>query len=119
MGINSYTVVNSLAAAVAKQYVVAGPVALQTGVAIPIIGAPTLATQLEIYGYVSIGSNTIPVANAGSFWVSSDSTGLRTTDQILAGGKIVYRPPGGTSFDLAGIRVLGTTGDNVYIKYLS
>jgi len=119
MGINSYTVVNLLEAAAAKNYVVVGPVNLTTGVPVRLNATPLLVTQVEIYGYLSIGANTIPVPNAGPCWVTADAAGLSALEPLPAGGRILYKPPGGTSFDLFNLNVLGTTGDKVYFKYLA
>ena len=116
MGINSYTVVNLIAAAAAKQYVVAGPINFQAGTAVPLSATPQKVTQLEIYGYKSIGTNTIPVPNTSAGWAGVGANGL--TDTIAAGGKVLLKPFGGTSFDLSNVYVLGSAGDSVYIKYL-
>jgi len=117
MGINSYTVVNLITSAAAKQYVAEGPVNLTTGTPVRLSATSRLVTQVEIYGYSSIGMNTIPVANAGACLVDAAGSGLFET--LPAGGKIVFKPPGGTALDLFNLTILGTTGDKVYFKYLA
>jgi hypothetical protein len=116
MGINSYTVVNAIAAAVPKQYVVAGPINLVTNTPVPLSSVSQPVTHLEVYGYQSVGANTLPVANAASCWISSGGT--PAVDPVPAGDKLVYGLPGGTRFDLKDLSVLGTTGDRVFLKYL-
>jgi hypothetical protein len=118
MGINSYTVVNSIAAAIAKQYVVEGPFALTTGLQIQFGAALRRATEIQIYGYRSIGSNTQPLPNGASCLISSNGTNAFLLETVPAGGVYSVKAPPGTCFELSYIYVLGTTGDNVFIKYL-
>lgn len=118
MGINSYTVVNSVAAAVPKQYVVEGPFPLTTGLQIQFGITPRRVTEIQIYGYRSIGTNTIPVPNGASALISSNGVNAMLLETLPAGGVFVLQPPPGTSIESTNIFVLGTTGDNIYIKYL-
>jgi hypothetical protein len=94
----------------------AGPINLVTGTLVPLSDASQFVTQLEVYGYQSVGSNTLPVPNGAAAYVSSG--GGPPADPVPAGGQMVYSPPGGTRFDLKDLSVLGTTGDRVFLKYL-
>ena len=116
MGINSYTVVNLIGTATAKTYVVEGPVNLTTGTLVPLSSVSLPVTALEIYGYQSVGANTLPVANAAAAFVSMG--GGPPIDQVPAGGVLSYAQMG-ARFDLKDLSILGTTGDRVFLKYLT
>jgi hypothetical protein len=117
MGINSYTVVNWIGAAAAKQYVIEGPFALTTGVQVQIGSTQRRATEVQLYGYRSIGTNTIPVPNGAAALISI-GVGAMPIEPLPAGGVFILQPGLGTAIELSSIFVLGTTGDSVYIKYL-
>jgi len=116
MGINSYTVVNWIGAAVAKQYVIEGPFALTTGTRVQLGSTSRRATEVQVYGYQSIGSNTIPLANGAAALLSGSAGSM--VDSVPAGGMLLIKPQLGSSIDVSSIYALGTTGDSVYIKYL-
>jgi hypothetical protein len=118
MGINSYTVVNSIAAAVAKQYVVEGPFPLTTGLQIQFGITPRRVTEIQVYGYRSIGFNTLPVPNGAAAMVSSNGINASLVETLPAGGSFILQPGPGTAIESTNIFVLGTSGDSVYIKYL-
>jgi hypothetical protein len=118
VGINSYTVVNWIGAAAAKQYVVEGPFALTTGLQIQFGITPKRVTEVQIYGFRSIGTNTQPVPNGAAALISSNGANAMLVETLPAGGVFVLQPGPGIALELTNIFVLGTTGDSVYIKYL-
>lgn len=118
MGINSYTVVNAIGSATAKQYIVEGPYALTTGLQVQFGIALRRVTEVTLYGYRNVGFNTIPVANTASALVSGNGINAALVETLPAGGSFILQPPLGTSIELSYIYVLGTTGDSVFIKYL-
>jgi hypothetical protein len=118
MGINSYTVVNWIGAATAKQYVIEGPFNLTTGTRVQLGATSRRATEVQIYGYQSIGSNTIPLANAASCLISINGSPAMLVETLPAGGIFTIQPGSGTAIDLSNLFVQGTTGDSVYLKYL-
>jgi hypothetical protein len=112
MGINSFRVVNSITYAEAKSYQTLGVIVL--GAAQPLSATDLYATQVELYGYKTVGG-TAPVNNTGN--VLTGSNGVMT-DTVTPGAKVTLTAPLGGKINLKEIFVSGTGPDGVYVRYL-
>ena len=115
MGINSFSPANPMGAAIAKQAVMIGPVALGPGLSVPISATDLWVTQATFYGYSSATQNGPPVNNASNIAVGPTGGVI---DVVVPGGSVTYAPAPGTRFNLKDIVAAGPGTTAVMVSYL-
>jgi hypothetical protein len=114
MGINSYTIVNRIEAAVAKP--VEGTLVTGFGGAsVPLSASELFVTKLELYGYKAVAGASAPTANSANAYLGSSGA---MTDTIAPGARVEVQIPLGGKLNLATLFANGTAGDGLYIRYM-